>query len=167
MVSRRTPIVLFNLLKSFGSTFFDITQINENLYLSGEYNQNDLITIHKLGINCVIDMRSEESFDKLLFSNLGIDYHNIPVDNFFPPDEDKTNQAIDIIDKHAKSNQKVLVHCKEGVGRSPYILAAYMIKNGDSVYESIAFIKAKRWGVNLNKIQMRSIKKFYEKSTFD
>ena len=167
MASRRTPIVLFNLLKSFGSTFFDITQINDNLYLSGEYKEQDLITIHKLGIKCVIDMRSELSFDKLSFNNMGIEYHNIPVDNFFPPDQSKTTQAIDIIHKHVKSDHKVLIHCKEGVGRSPYVLAAYLIKNGDSVYDSIAFIKSKRWGVNLNKVQMRSIKKFYEKSIFD
>ena len=118
MASRRTPIVLFNLLKSFGSTFFDITQINDNLYLSGEYKEQDLITIHKLGIKCAIDMRSELSFDRLLLNNMGIEYHNIPVDNFFPPDESKTTQAIDIIHKHVKLNQKVLIHCKEGVGRS-------------------------------------------------
>tara|TARA_B100000945_G_C20425488_1_gene620294 strand:+ start:3015 stop:3518 length:504 start_codon:yes stop_codon:yes gene_type:complete len=167
MASRRTPIVILNLIKSFGKSFFDISQIDDNLFLSGEYKENDLMSIHKLGIKCVIDMRSETIFDGQKFNDLGIEYHNIPVDNFYPPDDNKTLFGIEIIKKHINSNQKILVHCKEGVGRSPYIIAGYLITQGYSVYESLSLIKSKRWGVNLNKIQRKSIKQFYEKMVFD
>jgi len=167
MASRRTPIVLLNFIKSFGRSFFDISQIDDNIYLSGEYNTNDLLHINKLDIKCVLDMRSEIKFDKKEFDSIGIDYFNIPVDNFYPPNNDQTTEAVNIIDKYIKSNQKILIHCKEGVGRSPFIVIAYYITRKEDLYESIKLIKSKRWGVNLNKIQLKHIKKFYEKYTFN
>ena len=167
MASRRTPIVLLNFIKSFGKSIFDITHIDENIYLSGEYNKYDLLRIKKLGIKCVLDMRSEIKFEKQEFDSIGIDYFNIPVDNFYPPNKKQTLDAINIIDTYIKSNQKILIHCKEGVGRSPFILIAYYITKRQDLYESIKLIKSKRWGVNLNKIQLTHIKKFYEKFTFN
>ena len=167
MASRRTPIVLLNFIKSFGKSNFDITHIDENIYLSGQYNKYDLLHIKKIGIKCVLDMRSEIKFEKQEFDSIGIDYFNIPVDNFYPPNKKQILEAITIIDTYITSNQKILIHCKEGVGRSPFILIAYYITKRQDLYESIKLIKSKRWGVNLNKIQLTHIKKFYEKFTFN
>tara|TARA_Y100001960_G_C14011690_1_gene511647 strand:+ start:59 stop:418 length:360 start_codon:yes stop_codon:yes gene_type:complete len=118
MASRRFPIVFYKWIANFGKSSFDYSNITENILISGEYDENDIFTIQKLGVKCVIDMRSENSFDKSLFESIGINYFNIPVDNFFPPELDQIDNAIQYINSNISDDSKILIHCKEGVGRS-------------------------------------------------
>ena len=142
MASRRFPIVFYKWITTFGKSSFDYSNITENILISGQYDENDIFTIQKLGINCVIDMRSESLFDESLFESIGIKYFNIPVDN------------------------NILIHCKEGVGRSSLIIIAYLITTGLDLFESMEIVQSNRWGANLNNIQFQKLKKWYELYNF-
>tara|TARA_Y100000817_G_C16619136_1_gene438749 strand:+ start:65 stop:568 length:504 start_codon:yes stop_codon:yes gene_type:complete len=162
MASRRFPIVFYKWITNFGKSSFDYSNITENLLISGEYDENDIFTIQKLGINCVIDMRSESLFDKSLFESIGIKYFNIPVDNYFAPELEQIDTAIEYIKSHITTDNNILIHCKEGVGRSSLIIIAYLITTGLDLFESMEIVKSNRWGANLNNIQFQKLKKWYE-----
>ena len=162
MSSRRFPIVFYKWITNFGKSSFDYSNITENLLISGEYDENDIFTIQKLGINCVIDMRSESLFDKSLFESIGIKYFNIPVDNYFAPELEQIDTAIEYIKSHITTDNNILIHCKEGVGRSSLIIIAYLITTGLDLFESMEIVKSNRWGANLNNIQFQKLKKWYE-----
>ena len=162
MASRRFPIVFYKWITNFGKSSFDYSNITENLLISGEYDENDIFTIQKLGINCVIDMRSESLFDKSLFESIGIKYFNIPVDNYFAPELEQIDTAIEYIKSHITTDNNILIHCKEGVGRSSLIIIAYLITPGLDLFESMEIVKSNRWGANLNNIQFQKLKKWYE-----
>ena len=162
MTSRRFPIVFYKWITNFGKSSFDYSNITENLLISGEYDENDIFTIQKLGINCVIDMRSESLFDKSLFESIGIKYFNIPVDNYFAPELEQIDTAIEYIKSHITTDNNILIHCKEGVGRSSLIIIAYLITTGLDLFESMEIVKSNRWGANLNNIQFQKLKKWYE-----
>ncbi len=162
MASRRFPIVFYKWITTFGKSSFDYSNITENILISGQYDENDIFTIQKLGINCVIDMRSESLFDKSLFESIGIKYFNIPVDNYFAPELEQIDTAIEYIKSHITTDNNILIHCKEGVGRSSLIIIAYLITTGLDLFESMEIVKSNRWGANLNNIQFQKLKKWYE-----
>ena len=116
MASRRFPIVFYKWITNFGKSSFDYSNITDNIIISGEYTQNDVFTIQKLGVKCVIDMRSESIFDQSLFESIGINYFNIPVDNYFAPELDQIDNAIEFINSNISVDNNILIHCKEGVG---------------------------------------------------
>ena len=162
MASRRFPIVFYKWITNFGKSSFDYSNITENILISGEYDENDIFTIQKLGINCVIDMRSESLFDQVLFESIGINYFNIPVDNYFAPELDQIDNAIEYINSNISVDNNILIHCKEGVGRSSLIIIAYLITTGLDLFESMKIVQSNRWGANLNSIQFQKLKKWYE-----
>ena len=166
MASRRFPIVFYKWITNFGKSSFDYSNITDNIIISGEYTQNDVFTIQKLGVKCVIDMRSESIFDQSLFESIGINYFNIPVDNYFAPELDQIDNAIEFINSNISVDNNILIHCKEGVGRSSLIIIAYLITTGLDLFESMKIVQSNRWGANLNNIQFQKLKKWYELYNF-
>ena len=166
MASRRFPIVFYKWITNFGKSSFDFSNITDNIIISGEYTQNDVFTIQKLGVKCVIDMRSESIFDQSLFESIGINYFNIPVDNYFAPELDQIDNAIEFINSNISVDNNILIHCKEGVGRSSLIIIAYLITTGLDLFESMEIVQSNRWGANLNNIQFQKLKKWYELYNF-
>tara|TARA_B000000460_G_C21386248_1_gene336124 strand:+ start:222 stop:725 length:504 start_codon:yes stop_codon:yes gene_type:complete len=166
MASRRFPIVFYKWITNFGKSSFDYSNITDNIIISGEYTQNDVFTIQKLGVKCVIDMRSESIFDQSLFESIGINYFNIPVDNYFAPELDQIDNAIEFINSNISVDNNILIHCKEGVGRSSLIIIAYLITTGLDLFESMGIVQSNRWGANLNNIQFQKLKKWYELYNF-
>jgi len=166
MASRRFPIVFYKWITNFGKSSFDFSNITDNIIISGEYTQNDVFTIQKLGVKCVIDMRSESLFDQSLFESIGINYFNIPVDNYFAPELDQIDNAIEYINSNISVDNNILIHCKEGVGRSSLIIIAYLITTGLDLFESMKIVQSNRWGANLNNIQFQKLKKWYELYNF-
>ena len=162
MASRRFPIVFYKWITNFGKSSFDYSNITDNIIITGEYTSNDIFTIQKLNIKCVIDMRSENSFDQSLFESIGIKYFNIPVDNYFAPELEQIDTTIEFIKSHISTDNNILIHCKEGVGRSSLIIIAYLITTGLDLFESMEIVKSNRWGANLNNIQFQKLKKWYE-----
>ena len=162
MASRRFPIVFYKWITNFGKSSFDYSNITDNIIISGEYTSNDIFTIQKLNVKCVIDMRSENSFDQSLFESIGIKYFNIPVDNYFAPELEQIDTAIEYIKSYISTDNNILIHCKEGVGRSSLIIIAYLITTGLDLFESMEIVKSNRWGANLNNTQFQKLKKWYE-----
>jgi len=162
MASRRFPIVFYKWITNFGKSSFDYSNITDNIIISGEYTSNDIFVIQKLNVKCVIDMRSESIFDQSLFESIGIKYFNIPVDNYFAPELEQIDTAIEYIKSNISDENNILIHCKEGVGRSSLIIIAYLVTTGLDLFESMEIVKSHRWGANLNNIQFQKLKKWYE-----
>ena len=162
MASRRFPIVFYKWITNFGKSSFDYSNITDNIIISGEYTSNDIFVIQKLNVKCVIDMRSESIFDQSLFESIGIKYFNIPVDNYFAPELEQIDTAIEYIKSNISDENNILIHCKEGVGRSSLIIIAYLVTTGLDLFESMEIVKSHRWGANLNNIQFQKLRKWYE-----
>ena len=54
------------------------------------------------------------------------------------------------------------IHCKNGHGRAPTLVAAYLTTQGMSVEEAIALIKSKRPEIHLEQSQLQAIKRFQQ-----
>lgn len=64
------------------------------------------------------------------------------------------------IDQVLKQGGRVYVHCKNGHGRSPTLVAAWFISRGKTVAQAIAAIKRSRPEIHLEPAQVAMLKQF-------
>lgn len=84
----------------------------------------------------------------------------LPVKDHYPPTRYQFLIGVSCIDTAIKTKNKLYIHCKNGHGRAPTLVAAYFISQGMSVNEAVAFLKSKRAGVHIRPAQLNALKKF-------
>lgn len=84
----------------------------------------------------------------------------LPVKDHYPPTMYQFLIGVSCIDNAVKTKNKIYVHCKNGHGRAPTLVAAYLIIQGMSVKETIDFLRSKRAGVNILPAQLSALTKF-------
>lgn len=87
----------------------------------------------------------------------------IPIKNHAAPTQEQLDFGVSVLEKLVGTKKKVYVHCQNGHGRAPTLVAAYLIRKGKSVDEAIKFIKIKRPSIHLEKIQKEALIKFLKK----
>ncbi len=86
----------------------------------------------------------------------------IPIKNHTAPTNEQLSFGVATIEKLAGMKKKIYIHCQNGHGRAPTMVAAYLIKKGKTVDEAIDFIKNKRPTIHLEKVQKIALEKFYK-----
>jgi protein-tyrosine phosphatase len=77
--------------------------------------------------------------------NLGLEFASLPIpDRQVPPSETKLTQALEDVNRMLSAGRNVLVHCRQGVGRSGLVAACLLIKNGISPGAAIDTVSAAR-----------------------
>lgn len=84
----------------------------------------------------------------------------IPVKDHTAPTNEQLSFGVATIKKLVDMQKKVYVHCQNGHGRAPTMVAAYLIKNGKTIDEAVDFIKNKRPSIHLEQIQKTALEEF-------
>ncbi|MDP3956261.1 MAG: dual specificity protein phosphatase family protein [bacterium] len=110
--------------------------------------------------NITADISLEED---RLDAPFGVDmYVWIPIIDKMAPTQDQLSFGAESIEKLVSQNRKVYVHCKNGHGRAPTLVSAYLIRKGYKPAEAVDFVVSKRPSVHLYKTQEEALKKYYE-----
>lgn len=84
----------------------------------------------------------------------------LPTRDHRAPTLDKLIVGTALIDTAVKAGKRVYVHCKNGHGRAPTLVAAYLMATGMARKQAVAFIKARRPVVHLNGAQSSALARF-------
>ena len=91
----------------------------------------------------------------------GVDvYIWIPVVDEMAPTYDQLSFGVESIEKLVSQNRKIYVHCKNGHGRAPTFVAAYLIRKGYGLEDAINFVKSKRPSIHLHEPQQELLEKY-------
>lgn len=144
----------------------DYSQITENIFIGSDLCKGLSCPVHgpefeKLGILVELNLSAE----KKEIPPDGIDiYAWIPVGDDRAPTPEQLDIGTAIINEAAMHGKRIYVHCKNGHGRSPTMVAAYFIRyQGKTVDEAVAMILNKRNEVHLEFEQREALGKFLEK----
>lgn len=136
---------------------FEFNKITDFIYLG----TNQCCQIHfkekllKNGIKVDISLEKEH-----LDKPLGVDYFLwIPVTDKKAPSQKQLLIGAKSIKEFIDNKIKVYVHCKRGHGRSPSLVAAYFILEGNNVNEAIRKVRDKR-KIHLTKGQIKALRIF-------
>lgn len=141
----------------------DETTINYDHIIDGMYiGTNQCCQTHfeeqllALGISADLSLEEER-----LDAPFGVDtYVWIPIKNHTPPSSDQFEFGVATLEKLVELKKKIYVHCKNGHGRAPTLVAAYLITKGKTVDEAVSFIKLKRPSIHLQDAQIEALKTF-------
>ncbi|MBI3671704.1 dual specificity protein phosphatase family protein [Candidatus Azambacteria bacterium] len=84
----------------------------------------------------------------------------IPVQNHAAPKQEQLEFGVSVLEKLVAIGKKIYVHCKNGHGRAPTLVAAYLVKGGKTPKEAEIFIKSKRPAMHLEEVQRQALKDF-------
>jgi atypical dual specificity phosphatase len=87
----------------------------------------------------------------------------LPTKDQSAPTVEQLEFGVSAIENLVAKKTMIYVHCKNGHGRAPTLVAAYLIKKGKTLDEAIDFIKSKRPAVHLQEVQMEALKTFASK----
>jgi protein-tyrosine phosphatase len=141
----------------------DYTKITENIYIGSNLCKGSVCSMHgpefkKLGVCVEINLDNERK--EIPPDNLEC-YFWMPVVDGYPPSPAQIKMGTSVINEAVTSGMTVYVHCKNGHGRSPTLVAAYLIRHkGMKVYEAIDFIKSKRPEIHIEERQVQTLHDF-------
>lgn len=136
----------------------DYSQINRYIYIGTNFCCQKHFDKNLLKKGITADISLEEI---RMDTPFGVRcYLWLPVKDHYPPTMYQLLIGVSCIDNAVKTKNKVYVHCKNGHGRAPTLVAAYLITQGMSVKKAITFLKSKREGVNIRPAQFKALRQF-------
>lgn len=136
---------------------FEYSQITEQIFIGtnmccGMHAQD----LRSLGFEADIDLEEERQEAP---SQIAV-YLWLPVKDLQSPTPVQLKSGVALIDQIVKAGKKVYVHCKNGHGRSPTLVAAYFISQGMTPDEALEKIKEKRPEIHLEQVQIEALSSF-------
>mgnify|MGYP001181191676 CR=1 FL=1 len=163
MPSRRLILIWPRYIASLGQPILDLSWITPNIAISGSVPTRKHNQLMHAGIKAIVDLREEDVDDAVSLASHGIDFHHIPVKNYHAPSQEELQDGSTwVLSKlgNSQSDSKALIHCQEGVGRSVALTCCVLMKQGNTLQESLTIIRKRRWGIALRKAQMQALVNF-------
>jgi protein-tyrosine phosphatase len=88
----------------------------------------------------------------------------LPVKDHTAPTMKQLWVGVKTIDELVRQKIKIYIHCKNGHGRAPTVLAAYFIFQGMKVEDAITKIQKKRPEIHIEPAQEKMLRRFAESS---
>lgn len=147
-----------------GVPLLQFCQVTPQLFVGSQFNQRGKRVLEQQGIHACVNMRIEH--DDAAHGLALTEYLHLPtVDDAAPSLADLEKGAAFIRDV-IHQNGKVYIHCGAGVGRAPTMAAAYLIRQGHSLEQALALIRAARPFITITPPQMDQLARFAELTRF-
>ena len=145
---------------------FDYSQITDQLFIGSDFCKGGVCLLHaeqfkKLGVSVELNLSDEEN--ELPPKEIET-YSWLPVVDGYAPSPTQLDIGTSVIDGTISNGKKVYVHCKNGHGRSPSMVAAYLVRyKGYSIGQAVREIEQKRPETHIEETQKRALVDFQRK----
>jgi dual specificity MAP kinase phosphatase len=131
-------------------------QISAHIYLGGQYNLNGLKKLKLMGITAIVSMREDSIYNEAHFE--GFKFLHLPTIDNTPPKMDDLIKGTEFIEAEINNNGKVYIHCRQGLGRGPSMVIAYLLKMGTTFDDAFALVKSVRPFIHPTPKQIQRLK---------
>lgn len=141
-------------------THMNFSKITDRIYIGTNFCCDTHFAPELLERGVTYDLSLEE--DRVDTPIGGAAYLWLPIKDGYAPNEQQFSVGISFIDLAVRTGRRVYVHCKNGHGRAPTMVAAYFIKMGMSVDDALALIATHRPEIHMNEIQIAALRAYGE-----
>ncbi len=121
----------------------DLSWLTSDLAISRAPLAREWPAIKAAGIRSVLDLRLAECAEGVSES-VGLAYLNLPVTDGGAPTADEMRYATEWVAGQIAGVGPVLIHCREGLGRSPLVACAALIRLGFPLSEAFLVVRRAR-----------------------
>lgn len=158
--------VLVTLIEAFdqttrlltGAPTLRFSRVTGDLFLGGQVNRLGMRRLRRRGITSVVNMRGE--YDEGKHGYAPPQYCHLPTVDNHAPTLEHLREGVRFIQGELEAGRKVYIHCWEGVGRAPTMLASYLVSTGLHPSEAWARIKAVRPFIRPSVAQIQQVDLF-------
>jgi atypical dual specificity phosphatase len=141
----------------------DFDQITDNIFIGTNFCCQTHFDQHLLDLGIKADISLEE---ERVDAPYGVDtYIWLPTTDHTPPSIEQLWIGSANIQIFIEMGKKIYVHCKNGHGRAPTLVAGYLMTQGKTLEEALAIISEKRKGAHINDTQIKGLEAF--QATFE
>jgi protein-tyrosine phosphatase len=134
--------------------------LTSDIAVSREPGPQHWADIRAAGIRAVVDVRAETEGSADLAHANGLQYLRAPIDEGLAPTTQELSLVTDWILARIGNDGPVLVHCREGRGRSPLVACAALVKLGIPPFEAYQALRRARPEVALSPEQEETLRHF-------
>lgn len=137
--------------------------ITENMAVGTTPDRDDLEQLRQMGVEGIIDVRSEYCDDEALIRGLGMKFLHIEVDDRYCPTLEQLKAVFKFANPLLDKASKVLIHCQNGYGRSPMVAIALLIERKMPTPQAIDLVERKNPSTTFTPQQEKFIYSLEEK----
>jgi Dual specificity phosphatase, catalytic domain len=123
-----------------GQPSYHFGWVTPAILLGGQPIRRVWPSLLKQGITAVINLRYEYNYASDV-AELPLNYLYLPTVDNTAPSLEHLIDGVRFITQHIARGEKIYIHCWEGLGRSPTLVAAYLVSNGMTTDEAWATIR--------------------------
>lgn len=167
---------MIDILKNFSEHDIQIHEKDHHFSADKSFDYDQITDEIFIGTNmCCLVGYAEELIKKGVFADISLEKNRIdnpvgvdfflwlPVEDREAPTQRQLELGVETIDFFVRNKIKLYVHCKNGHGRAPTLVAAYLMHKGKNLTEAEAFIKSKRPSIHFEDVQRAALKNFNNK----
>lgn len=134
----------------------DLSWLMDGLAVGGCFAADDIPALANAhGIAAIVDLRDEACDDREALRRAGVDFLHLPTADMHPPPADVLDQGVAFAREHIRCGRSVLIHCMQGVGRSPLLALCVMVDSGMDPLAALSQAKDRRACVSPSEAQYR------------
>jgi protein-tyrosine phosphatase len=118
----------------------EISWINEQIGVGRAFHDADVPYLKRMGIDAIIDVRSEYCDNQELIRNFGLEFLHVGIDDGYTPTFEQLERIFNFVDPLLDEGKKILVHCQNGYGRSPLVAIAILANRGKTIPQAVSEI---------------------------
>ena len=118
--------------------------ITPHLAVGGAFRTADIPALVASGVTAVVDLRSEARDDVSALERAGIDFLHLPTEDHCALSLADMDRGVAFVAPRLQGGG-VLVHCREGIGRSVTLCLCILVDAGLAPLEAMHAVKAARY----------------------
>jgi protein-tyrosine phosphatase len=132
----------------------DITERNLAFarHRSGDWLEDEVEGWRKEGVDVVVSLLTKSENEELdltreasLVREKGIRFSSFPIeDRGVPSSSAKTDKLVEQLGAEIRPGKNVVIHCRQGIGRSSLISAAVLVSGGEDLKQALSHISQVR-----------------------
>jgi protein-tyrosine phosphatase len=138
----------------------DLYWLTSDIAVSREPELAEWADVVRAGIHSVVDLRAEQPDNALEVQGHGLRYLRLPITDGGAPSDQQLALVTDWIVERIGADGPVLIHCREGRGRSPLVACAALVKLGMPAFEAYQVLRRARPQVALSGEQEEVLRRF-------
>lgn len=123
----------------------NLSWITSHLAVGGSFPSDraeELARAH--GIRAVVDLRAERRDDEALLVSHGVSFLHLPTEDHCAVRADMLTEGVAFASRHLDRDERVLIHCEHGIGRSATLALCVLVSRGAAPLDALELAKSQR-----------------------